>query len=195
MFDSKAIKDFPDRKRSKLYLWWIETPVCDWYHDIKHKLFIRPYELIAKTLGWYWNVFRTDFDFDFHSIFSIIEYKLKRVEKALLNGCAIHEPKDMKALSVVIKLAGRLKNESYDMESYDRLEKKWGKMISWFTPCEGRPDLSTWHTKHEKENTPEDKVQCWEDRKTLWASAEKKRVRDERNFYAILQKYGRSWWD
>ena len=108
MFQSKALKDFGDEKSSRLYLWWIETPMCNWWHSFTW-FFEKPYLQLKKLVGWQINVFRYDYDFDGYCLFAIIEYKLKRLQKCLFNGHAIQEDRNMKALRLAIKLAGRLK--------------------------------------------------------------------------------------
>ena len=109
-FQSKALKDYASKKRSKLYSWWIETPVADRYYDFVHKFITNPIYQIRRLYQWYWAVFHFDYDFDFHGMFRIIEYKLKRIEHCLYNGHAIQDPKDLKAIKLAIKLAGRLKD-------------------------------------------------------------------------------------
>jgi hypothetical protein len=194
MFDSKALKDFPDKKRSKLYMWWLESDISDYYYDFVHNFITNPIYQVKRLFQWYWHVLRFDYDFDAHSIFAMTEYKLKRVEKALINGHAYQESQDMKALKLAIKLAGKLAKDDYDRAGYNRIERKWGKLVSWFTPIENSTN-STWHSKYEKENTEEDKAQCRTEMSAYFLAAEAKRTREAKWFYAILVKYQRAWWD
>ncbi len=200
MFDSKVLKDFPEEKtpwyfNAKIHRWWLESRLVDWYHQFTWKFLGKPISQVKKLYGWYVNVFRNDFDFDGHSLFAIIEYKLKRVEKSLLKGLAIQDPKDLRALKLAIKLAGRLKDDNYYTVVHDRMEKKWGKLKSWFTPYKDRPDMSEWHSKYEKENTEEDKENSNKERRFLYETAYAKSKREERWLYDILHKYLRVWWD
>ena len=196
MFSSKALKDRPGKERSKLYLWWIQTSVSEYYYDFFYKFFKRPYRLVEKVYGWYKNVFLNDYDWDGHSMFAIIKYKLERVEKALINGHAYQEDReDMKALKLAIKLAGRLKTDHYEERGYDRIEAKWGKSKHWFEPCVDRPGLSTMHSSRPKMITEEDKKQEMEDRREQYRLSEARRQKEEKCLYAIMLKYMRSWWD
>lgn len=196
MLNSKAIKDFPDSKpRSKLYEWWIETPVYETYHHFVYKYIRNPLFQIKRLYQWYTHVFReNDYDFDFHGIFAIIEFKLKRLRQCMVNGHAVLDPKEMKAISLAIKLAGRLKEDSYDSVASDRIEAKWGEWRSWFTPY-GDEGCSTMHSTYANIKTPEDELQCHMDRRASYIATDKKTKREERNLYDILHKYGRSWWD
>ena len=195
MFNSKALKDFPDKKRSKLYMWWIETPVCDWYHDFTHKYITNPAYQVRRLWQWYWAVFKNDYDFDFNCMFSIIEYKLKRIQRCLDNGHSVQEPKDTKALKIAIKLAGRLKEDKYEERSYDRIDKKWGASKHWVEPCNDGSGNMRMKTSRPKVNTPEEKEQEWADIKASHESCYNRMKREEKWLYAIMHKYGRSWWD
>jgi hypothetical protein len=195
MFQSKAIKDFPDSKpSSKLYLWWIETPVADKYYEIVRKYITNPIFQVKRLYQWYVNVFHNDFDFDFHCVFAILEYKLKRIKACLDNGYAIQEPKDLKALNLAIKLAGRLKEDNYDSVASDRIVAKWGEWRFWTTPY-GDKGCSQMHSTYANIKTPEDEEECLADRRASYIATDKKTKREERNLYAIMHKYGRSWWD
>jgi hypothetical protein len=195
MFQSKALKDPTHSKpSSKLYLWWIQTPVADWYYDLTWKYFGNPIFQAKRLYQWYVNVFHNDFDFDGHSMFAIIEYKLKRIKVCLDNGHSIHDPKDLKALDLAIKLSGRLKDDNYDSVAFDRIEKKWGKYRHWTTPY-GDKGNSQWHSTYANIKTPEDEVQCLADRLASYAATDKKTKREEKWMFDILHKYMRNWWD
>jgi len=195
MIDSKALKDFPETKRSKLYGWWIESKLGDWYYEYTWKFFGRPISRIKKLYGWYVNVFKNDYDFDGHCLFAIIEYKLKRIEKVLIKGHAIQEAKDMKALKLAIKLAGRLKEDKYEIKAYDRIDQKYGELKTWFTDCTDRPGYSTWNSSRPKANTTEEKEELWTYTKLQYELAEAKSKKEELKLYNILHKYLRHWWD
>jgi hypothetical protein len=195
VFQSKLLKEFSNKSRSKLYLWWIQTPLCDWYSDTCWKFFGQPISRIKKLYGWYVNVFKHDFDFDGHSLFAIIEYKLKRVQKSLNNGHATQETMDLKALKLAIKLAGRLKEDKYDELAHDRIEKKWGESKHWCEPCGDGSGNSYMRSSRPNIKNDEDKKQCHSDMMAEYEVAENKCKREERNLYAVLNKYLRRWWD
>lgn len=195
MFRSKALKPFPkEEKESKLYLWWISTRVSKHYYDFVHKYITNPIFQIKKLYQWYKNVLQFDYDFDSHGLFRIIEYKLKRLQDCLVDGHLVHDSKDLKALKLAVKLAGRLKEDKYEMLFYDRHEKKWGKLIDWTTPIRGSTNVR-WHARRPKAITKKQKEQEVKDFRESCESADRMMRREERNLYAILLKYGRSWWD
>lgn len=193
MFRSKAVKNLDKYDRSKLYLWWIETPMCDWWHAFVW-FFKKPYLQIKKLIGWQINVFHNDYDYDGHSMFAIIEYKLKRTLPFMQNGHLIQESKDLKALKLAIKLAGRLKRDEYDMITSDRHTKKWGEMKFWVTPVEGSTN-SMCNFSHPNAVTDEQKAEETLDRRAGYIAVESKTNREKKWFFDILNKYLTNFWD
>lgn len=202
MLKSKALKEGAlksyagdGEKRSKLYDWWIESKIADWWYNTSWKYFGNPIFQIKRLYQWYVKVFRYDYDFDGHCLFAIIEYKLIRIEKSLIKGHAIQEDVDMKALRLAIKLARRLKDDSYQEAFWDRHERKWGKMKTWFEPCTDRPSFSTWNSSRPKAVTEEEKELQREDFRKMCFAIDAKTDREQRWFFRILDKYLRIWWD
>jgi hypothetical protein len=193
MLQSKALKEC--KEPSKLYLWWIETKISKYYYDFTHKFIKKPIQQVIKLYQWYKNVFKNDYDFDGHALFAIIEYKLMRLQDNLLNGHAYQDPKDLKALKLAIKLAGRLKLDDYDNRAHDRLEKKWGELNISFVPVSGESGYSTMVSSRPKIITEEDKIQERLDCNLQYELAYAKSKREERLLYAILHKYLRNLWD
>ena len=196
MFSSKPLKDFPEEKRSnKLYLWWIQTPVADKYYEFVHKFITNPIYQVKRLCQWYWNVFRFDYDFDGHCLFAIIEYKLKRLEKVLENGHAVQTDQGMHALKLAIKLAGRLKEEKYEQAFWNRHDRKWGEMKTWFEDTGDGSGNSYWLSSRPKAQTEEQKEQKRLEHIAYIYAAEAQQKREEKWLYGILEKYLRSWWD
>jgi hypothetical protein len=200
MFNSKALKPFKDKPNSfwnKVNLWWYNSWLGKNFYDYKWKLIEAPIYHVKRLIEWQWNVFRFDYDFAGHCLFAIIEYKLKRLEKVLINGHAIQEDQDMKALKVAIKLAGRLKEDKYSDSFYRRHDKKWGEMKHWFTDVDSndRTKGSLWNHSRPNANTQEEKDQESKEHLANCYAAEDKTKREERWLYDILHKYLRRWWD
>lgn len=195
MFQSKALKEFTDEKRSKLYGWWVETTISKYYYNFVRNFITNPIFQVKRLLQWYWNVFRFDYDFDGHCLFAIIEYKLKRLQETLTNGHAIQEDQDMKALKLAIKLSGRLKEDKYDLVAYDRINKKYGESKIWFEDCNDGSGNSYMRSSRPKANTDLEKEQERNYTREQYNSCEYKRTREERILYAVLLKYLRRWWD
>lgn len=190
MFDSKALKDLSANKKSKLYDWWIDTDISRRYYNFIYKFIENPFFQVKRLIEWYLNVFKNDYDFDGHCLFAIIEYKLKRLEKCLINGHAFQEDKDMKAIKLAIKLAGRLKDDKYDEVGWNRVDKIWGLVdVNWDTPDE----VLIYSRSNVK--TDEDRKRQWADSTAQYEASEYRRGREERWLYAILHAHLRRWWD
>jgi hypothetical protein len=145
---------------------------------------------------YHWSKFMwTNWDFDSHSIFPLLEYKLKRLEHCLNNGHAIHEPKDLKALRIAIKLCKRISDEYHETKVYSWHERKWGELKTWFTPYDGDKDLFIMNFARPKANTDQEKAEERADLMKRHEIIEPWLARDTRNLFNIVQKYYRAWWD
>jgi len=197
MIRSKALKDWGTLKKGKLYSWWIETELASWWYNFSWNYFGKYRNALKKSYQWYRDVFlNKDFDFDATSLYTIMEYKLKRVLRALENGHAHHEEVELQALKLAIKLSCKLAKDDYEMRAWNLLERKWGELLTWTTPYE-KDDFKgyEYHSRHENVNTEEEKQQAWDDRMKLYEAMEKIKTRDKRWLYGILEKYLERWWD
>lgn len=198
MFKSKELKENTKIRclENKFQEWLYDRWLVKKYKDFVYYCIRKPYEDALKMYGWYTNVFKkNEYDWEGHSLYAIMEYKFQRLEKNLQNGHAIQDPQDMKALALAIKLSKRLKEDRYEDRAWDRIEKKWGKLKTWFTPIEGKEGYSSWNAKYEKENTLEDKNAIYSEKMGYYKAADMRRKREERWLYDILHKHLRSWWD
>jgi hypothetical protein len=188
--DIKALK--PNNKYNRSELWY---DIVSYYDYWSWKFIRNPIFQMKRLIQWWWNVFRRDFDFDAHGLFRIISYKLKRVEKALIKGCAIQAEVDMKAIRIAIKLADRLDKDEYLDRAYRKHDAKWGIMKTWFTPCNDGIDNSIWNSSRPNANTDAEKEQERQDSRNIYMLEEVLQKRDEKLLYNILQKYLRTWWN
>lgn len=160
-----------------------------------YRLYIRnPLDQLIKAVQWYWNVLRKDHDWDGAYIYPIIEYKLKRIRYALENGYAHQEPKDMKALSLAIKLSNRLSKEQYAFRSYNKHDRKWGGLEMISRPAEGK--IGYYNVLFNRPNavTDSEKLQEKAELQAIYQLEQKLMDRDERLLFDIIRKYRHRWW-
>lgn len=187
MLQSKAID------LDKFEYKWYER-VFDFFFNNKVIQVSYWYERIKKNIRFYWNVLRFDYDFDFHCIFRMLNYKLIETKRVLENGIAIQDPKDMKALRICIKLAKKLDEEDYDSRVWRLTEGKYGELkINW----EDIPDsdCSRMQSSYGGNDSKEYLEKVHQYKKQLYEAAWERQKRDERNLYAIMLKYRKSWWE
>jgi hypothetical protein len=192
---SKALKNWKDRVET----WWLFSKVGDFWHELVRRVH-RPFWRAKLMYDWYVNVFKDDFDWDSGYLLKIIEYKLKLIKVALENGCAIHEEKDIKALSLAIKILQRMQDEhhSYFEKAHRDHDLKWGELITWTTPnyeANGEIKTYTWHSRRPNANTPEEIEQERLEYRKTWEIEEFLIRRDRRWLFGILSKYMDAWWD
>lgn len=173
--------------------------LSDWAHRVVW-FFKKPYLQLRKLIDWQLNVFRHDYDFDAQFLYAIIEYKLKRVYPVLKNGFTVQDERDMKALRLAIKLAGRLNEDGYNAVELNRHNKKWGELEIKTDRvaslgAHGEPISYYCDMSRPGAKTPDDKEQ---ERKEFLEAMNRSYAamkRDETRLYGILSKYIRVWWE
>lgn len=215
MFNSKALKDFPKRFMSLpcgcpdecykecgfigkvfhyiayFFLFKIYYKIESHYHRTSERL---SRSIAYARFGW------LNYDFDMACAWDLFDFKLRRLYKCLVNGNAVQEPEDMKALRELIKIVRRLSCDRYENIYYRQHEKRWGKLQTRTEPWiqNGKNMGSSWHSWREK--CPEDaseelKAREINDMKCCWENADKDRIRDLERMKEILVKHGQNFWD
>lgn len=159
------------------------------FNELKYKItkpFYNLETLLRRIIRLYhWSKFMwTNWDFDAHSIYSLLNYKLKRLEYCLINGCAIQEKKDLKALKVAIKLSQRIYDEVHEDRLMEKHYKKWGILID-----------GIFHSKNKKLMTGEQNIQYRKEFIQYNTLAQKLTDNDKKRLFAIITKYDNRWWD
>ena len=188
MSDIKAIDLGPEDEKPEPK-WKINLRL--WLYDFwPVKKFYRLMTLINRSKrALHWAKFMwTNWDFDAHSIFPLLERKLLRIQNNLERGWAIQDPKDMKALRTAIKLAKRVSDEYHEEQLYKWHEKKWGNYRNDWPLRNSKYSRQGVNSEEQAEAERAD-LHVLYDRITTW------RGRDEKLLFAIIQKYYRVWWD
>lgn len=192
--NSKALKDWDDEKKP----WWNFAKPAYWFIEKWWWKLVWDHVKYLQKVFAYAKLLRTDYDFDAQCLFRIIHLKLTRVKRSLLNGWAIQEEKDMRALDLAIKLAARLDNDhDYYWRPHTRHDRKWGDLHSWFEPVDpSNPNSSSyWRSSRPNAVTDEQKEQERKEFLDSCYAEEFLRSRDRRLLFAILAKYIPVWWD
>lgn len=200
MLRSKALKtlnrfirkDFEDFGFWKGLYYRVICPPIDLYH--------RYTERICRTLAFARKAW-LHYDFDSAYLWDIMAFKLKRIEKCLINGHAIQEAEDMAAIKESIQICERLFGEDYEDPYWKIHDAKWGEMLPWDTePADKDKDgkILTYRilTKPRPNvKTPEDTEQERKDFLQCFQSGEDDRLKDMDRLAFLLKTYSRKWWD
>jgi len=142
-----------------------------------------------------------NYDFDFACAYDLLNFKLKRIRKALENGHAVQEDEDMKALSDLIKITWRLQRGRYEDKYYRQHERRWGKLETKTIPEKfdknGEPTLFKWESWRSGtlNATEEVKNQEMEERQEMYKKADQDYLNDVDKLAHILKAHARKWWD
>lgn len=143
-------------------------------------------------IGW------LNYDFDSGFLYDLMSFKLKRIQKVLLDGHAIQENNDMDALKEAIKICDRLRECNYEDKYLRQHDKKWGGIRSKHIPNydeNGKHTTTTWQTSRAKAKTPKQKTKERNEFRVCWESGEADRLADLTRLFEIFKNHERTWWD
>jgi hypothetical protein len=203
MVNSKALKPkkfrwmYEDEERNVfgIVIYFFQKNVI-WPID---SFFNRSYERISRShayakFGW------LNYDFDFHCVYDLMNFKLKRLYVCLKFGHAVQEEEDMAALKELIKITYRLSYGQYDRKYHRAHTKKWGETKSESIPEYDDKGKIKWH-RYEmwkdstKDASEEVKAQERKEFRAIYDQGEADRVRDISRMAELLVKYSEKWWD
>lgn len=131
-----------------------------------------------------WN----DEDYDYGYILKVLQFKIGRTRKHLLkHSHVMNAEKYGKQMMICERLIENVLEGDYGGEDYERLEKKWGKIVS--RPCEYGSELV-----HEKENDY-NKEEIQADIRKMVLEANKREEENWNSLFDHLKRRMRRWWD
>jgi hypothetical protein len=144
---------------------------------------------------------RENYDFDGAYLIALIVFKLKRIQRCLVNdSVCFHEPKTLQALRIAIRLGDRLSGEHYD-RAMNYHNKKWGEPKTTFEPAgefEGGKfagQSGSIMVTNRRNVTPATAEQERQEFMAAIDADEATQTRDARWFFAIINQHYPMWWD
>lgn len=138
-----------------------------------------------------------NYDFDGEYLTHLITFKLKRMQKALHNGCSVQDDKYMQALRLAIRLGDKLEHYMYHW-FLDRHDAKWGAASLNFVdsdiPFNGK-NLRSMELARSGVVDDETKAQERREFGVAYTADDAIKLRDARLFFRIIEKYYPGWWD
>ncbi len=161
-----------------------------WYdRKIGYKI-RRFFDAIENLIAWF-PVIIKDHDWDQHYIYEVLAFKLSRTAKYFRkSNIFVGEEREAEKMELCVRLIKKIQAEDYEMEFFDKLDEKYGKMINYV-------DASTHflETKYENDYTPEELEEI---RKERWEAIEKGAKKQERAgkiLFTLLERNMPGWWD
>jgi len=124
-------------------------------------------------------------DYDYSFIYELLEYKLKRTERALINGISEHDKSTLQSLRIALRLLNRINKKEYTY-FLDQHDEKWGKPILSVGPIQviERPNVMAYDRTQERAELIE-----------AMTKDDAQEIRDITLLHNIMAKYSRAWWD
>lgn len=200
-------------------------PKKSWFHEKDECVLCEPKDKIKKILWniekWFYNkvilpirlrweyhqrvqaykpLLKEDRDWDSQFIYPLLQFKMERIYKALKNGVAIHEKKDMDALKECIKVLKRLHKDTYDDKYFRAHDKKWGKLKTKTIKEEGTENepggpYYRWEASRSKAKTKKQQQQERKDFRKCWENGAKDREADVDRLFELMKNHMNAWWD
>jgi len=140
-------------------------------------------------LGW------GSYDWDSHYLIEVMQFKMKRIRVALINGIAVLEKNEIKSLDLAIKIGDRIMEDKY-FRYNDMHSKKWGELVTTYTPY-SRENISgsVVSFSRPKANTEEEIEQEKKENREAYLADEREKSRDIKLYFTIISKYYQYWWE
>lgn len=152
---------------------------------------IRFYRQVSRSLAWAklaWN----NYDWDHGYLMEVIVFKLKRMEKEILNGHHIPDKVTNQSLKLCVKLGEKLRKDDYHY--FGGLHNaKWGpvEFIEKTDKATGRTYTGMGRSGIPVEKEEQERAEFVE----AYRKDDSIKARDTRWFYGIMAKYQEYWWD
>lgn len=152
--------------------------------------FIRRIIHVIKWLPIIWN----DSEWDSYYIFKILRFKLYNMGKHFHNnGHCINHKEVAHEMKTCIHLLDRIMEDGYDLEAFDLIEKKWGKINNIWEYRDKYTLLK--YSYRDKVFSKKDDEQCHKHSLREYKRAEDRRNYDIYYLFHILNRKILTWWD
>lgn len=180
---------------------WYESDMNWWWNlrniwsNLTHP-FTRVFWWIIKSAQYSWFL-RGDFDWDYSYILLLLQYKLKRTRKRILDNNIILRSEEVAAQ---IKHAEDLIQNWHDHNWCEDLQKaheeKWGDTVDLSEPIDvNGKTIYTWDMSREKATTPELKDQEKKEQRVIYQAMEDAEQQNYDELFSHLRKHIQEWWD
>lgn len=180
---------------------WIESDMNLWWNikNVWHKLtypFTRVWDWAVKSIQY--SVFLWgEWDWDFLYILRMLQYKLKRTRKQILENNIILRAEEVAAQ---IKHAEDLIQKYIDNRFCEKMEeaheKKWGKVTRTTKEVERNgKKIHQFDIQRANVTTEKEKAQERLEQKTIWNQQDYERQECWDEIFEYLKKYGQEFWD
>lgn len=131
-------------------------------------------------------------DYDYGYLLKLMEFKLRRLEKAILNGHAEPDKKTNQSIRICIKLLNKLASNDY-MYFVEQHYAKWGEPK--INTVDVGNNFSRLEFTYKNVKTPEDKELHRQEFIEATNKDSQQELRDKKLLFSIMEKYMTSWWD
>lgn len=193
---SKKLGKKPDGKLERALKAVADAYLTNVYYPVE-SFFRHTIECVSRSLAFARHGYMSS-DFDSAYLYSVMSFKLKRLQGCLLTGHVVQYKEDIDALEEAITICDRLFSGEYDRKYYKTHTKKWGELKTRDIPeydDEGKIKYYRWESSRKNANTPSKKKKEVADLRQIQVNEEKDRGADLDRLHEILKNHEKTWWD
>ena len=158
--------------------------------------FTRFFWWIIKSAQYSWFL-RKDFDWDYSYILMLLQFKLRRTRKQILeNNMIVHTEEVAAQIKHAEDLIQNWRDDNFCEDLHKAHDKKWGETVDLSEPFErdGRT-YYTWNMSREKATTKELQEQESKEQRAIYDAHEKAKEENFDELFSHMRLYMESWWD
>jgi len=181
-----------DWYESDMSLWW---NVKSLWHSLTYP-FRRTWDWMVKSIQ-YSIVLWKDFDWDYTYILVLLQYKLKRTRKRILDNNIILRSEEVGAqIKHAEDLIQKWFDDDFCKDAQKAHDKKWGEIINFTKEVDwnGRK-VHQLDIQRANVTTEEEKAQEEQEQRAIWNRQEYERQQCLDEIFAHIRKHIQEWWD
>ena len=165
-----------------------------WWKFEGQYLHLDLHRAIKNLISWF-TVISKDRDYDYTSIYDVLEFKLNKMLKSFIkNNRYIQTDDNIKYLKLSLSLIKKIKDDYYVDYHHDIVTEKWGESNYYFKDIEDSPGYSTMEMSNPNIDTPE-KQKEYDDFYSLeMDKGRKKQKKAKKLLFTILEDKIETWW-
>lgn len=151
---------------------------------------------MVKSIQYAWFL-RKDFDWDYFYILLLLQYKLKRTRKRIIENDLVVRVEEIAAqIKHAEDLIQNWRDDNFCEDLHKAHEEKWGDTVDLSEPFlkNGRT-YYTWNMSREKATTPELREQERKEQRVIYSAHEKAKQECWNDIWNQIKEYGQWWWD
>ena len=165
-----------------------------WWKFKGQYLHLDLYRSIKNLFTWF-TIICKDRDYDYSSIYDILEFKLNNMLNSFIkNNRYVKNDDNIKYIKLSLSLIKKIKDDYYIDLHHDIIDEKWGESDFYFKDIEDKPGYSSMEMRNPNIDTPEKQKEYSEFFSLEMKKGYKKQKKAKKLLFTILEEKIETWW-